>query len=118
MAITYRTPHEYKDSDIWFRYFTKTELLILAPAILVDGILIYNCFLAEPIEWFFAIILIIAFTVPFAVIAMATMPKNRPLYGGGIKMRKLALRFFLYFVVKVGRTIYVRNYNKDWRKIN
>ncbi len=118
MAVKYRTPHKYEDNDIWFRFFTKTELLLLAPAFIIDGILIYKYIAASLSEWIFAAIIIVLVTAPSFVFAKASVPKRMPLMGGGIKIRKVGTRVLFYYLFKSGRTIYVKNYKKDWKRDN
>lgn len=116
MAVKYKTPHEYQDSDIWFKFFTKTELLLLAPALLLDAYLIITKIGKPTSEWIVAAIIIILVSAPAFIFAKMTMPKNMPLLGGGIKIRKVGTRILLYYLFRSGRTIYTRNYEKGWEK--
>ena len=118
MAIKYKTPHKYEDNDIWFRFFTKIELVLLAPAIIIDGLLIFNYISGTSGQWIFASIIIVLITVPSFIFAKMSVPRNMPLMGGGIKIRKVGMRVLLYYLFKSGRTIYVKNYKKDWKREN
>lgn len=114
MAITYKTPHKYEDSDIWFKFFTKTDLAILAIPGYIDFKIITGNFYAPLMQWFFALLIACLITVPFLIIAKLTVPKTMALYGGGITCRKMAVRLIAYYILKSGRTIYIRNYDKKW----
>jgi putative effector of murein hydrolase len=114
MGLTYKTPHKYEDSDLWFRFFTKTDLLILALPVYVDFKILSAHFSGSVGEWFFAALIAALILIPFLVIAKMTVPKNMAMYGGGITCKKMALRLIAYYLCRSGRTIYIRNYDKNW----
>lgn len=86
----YRVPREFKDEDRWFRFFTKTQLLIMGVAVGICGIL----FLLFSIVGLFvpALILSVVVLAIAGLLAFLPMPDNKYMYGGGYPVYIIAKR--------------------------
>lgn len=87
---TYRVPREFKDEDRWFRFFTKTQLLIMGVAVGICAILflIFSVFgLFVP-----ALILSVVVLALAGLLAFLPMPDNKYMYGGGYPVYVIAMR--------------------------
>ena len=89
---TYRVPREFKDEDRWFRFFTKTQLLIMGIGVGICAIffLIFSIFgLFIPALILSVIVLSLA-----GLLAFLPMPDNKYMFGGGYPVYVIALRLF------------------------
>ena len=87
---TYRVPREFKDEDRWFRFFTKTQLLIVGIGLGICAVifLIFSIFgLFIP-----ALILSVVVLAIAGLLAFLPMPDNKYMYGGGYPVYVIALR--------------------------
>lgn len=106
---TYNIPNDImSDEDIWFKYFTKHQLLWLVGGIAVSAIFVYGSItLGINIVPSLALaLIIIAFC--FAV-SRFKMPLSRTRWGGGEVFEELLLRLIYRWTHRV---LYVRNYDR------
>lgn len=107
MALgTYRVPREFKDEDRWFRFFTKTQLLIVGIGLAISVILFL---IMSPFHMVIPalIISVIVLTI-CGLLAFLPMPTNKYLYGGGYPIYVIVLRLYRkVFVAK--KVVYTKN---------
>lgn len=87
---TYRVPREFKDEDKWFRFFTKSQLLIVGIGAGISALLffIFGLFgLFIP-----ALILSVIVLTLAGLLAFLPMPNNKYMYGGGYPLYVIVQR--------------------------
>ena len=107
---TYRVPREFKDEDKWFRFFTKTQLLIVGVGL---GICALFFIIMSPFGLIVpAIILSVIVLTICGLLAFLPMPSNKYLYGGGFPIYVIVMRILRkIFVTK--KQIYLKNIPED-----
>ena len=101
----YRVPREFKDEDRWFRFFTKTQLLIMGVGVGICAIL----FLIFSLIGLFipALILSVVVLSIAGLLAFLPMPDNKYMYGGGYPVYVIAKRLInKKFIAK--KQVYVK----------
>lgn len=101
----YRVPREFKDEDRWFRFFTKTQLLIMGVGVGICAIL----FLMFSLVGMFipALILSVVVLSVAGLLAFLPMPDNKYMYGGGYPVYVIAKRLInKKFITK--KQVYVK----------
>ncbi|MCR5837025.1 MAG: hypothetical protein K6G88_11010 [Lachnospiraceae bacterium] len=99
-------PHQMKDEDIWFRFFTKSQLMALAPVVGIDFVLIKitAAFKILPV----GVTIAFVFSLAALVLVMIKIPENMYLYGIG---KPLYVPIAQWLLRKVGKKkIYTKNY--------
>lgn len=107
---TYRVPREFKDEDRWFRFFTKTQLLIVGVGVAICAIvfIIFSLIgLFIPALIISVIVLCIA-----GLLAFLPMPNNKYLYGGGYPVHVIAKRLMNKMFINKKR-LYIKFETED-----
>lgn len=101
----YRIPREFKDEDKWFRFFTKTQLLIMGIGVAICAVFF---FIFAPFKIYAIPIIISVFVLLVCgLLAFFTMPENKYLYGGGYPAYQIILRLLRkFFIFK--KQIYIK----------
>ncbi len=112
MALgVYRITREFKDEDKWFRFFTKTQLLIMGIGVGISAVffLIFSRFGQYRIPIIISVIVLLI----CGLLSFFTVPESRYLYGCGYPAYQIIIRLFRkYFVNK--KKIYIkRNIKED-----
>lgn len=105
----YKIPKPFKDEDLWFKFFTKTQLLALAIALLVGAVplIALSKIGLFPLGLIFFLLIVGGTAACF----MFDMPEDKYLFGGG---EKIAIIVFRILRKKIfGRFVYVKNYDKE-----
>ena len=87
---TYRVPREFKDEDKWFRFFTKTQLLIVGVGAGISAVIF---FIFSLLELFVPALIITVIVMALSgLLAFLPMPNNKYMYGGGYPVYVIVLR--------------------------
>lgn len=111
----YKIPRPFRDEDIWFRFFTKKQLLVIGAAALISLQLVIWAFKRSNILLFFALVLGIILIAVVSIIVKFDMPTDKYLWGGGTSLEKLLLRI-IRKKLKSNRVLYVKFYQNPERK--
>ena len=104
----YRIPKEFKDEDIWFKWFTKKQLFYFTIAALLacGSIILFTKIHLTLIGTTLAILfLIIGFAVP-----RFDMPADKYLLGGGIPLEVIITRILVKFFLEK-KKLYITDFN-------
>ena len=111
MALgVYRIPREFKDEDKWFRFFTKTQLLIMGIGVAICALffLIFGSFGLYRIAIVFSVFVLMV----CGILAFFNIPDSRYLYGCGYPVYVILMRLIRkYFMQK--KQIYIKRYVKE-----
>lgn len=106
----YKIPRPFKDEDIWFRVFTKKQLLIIGGAALISLQMIIMAYKsANSFLVFLALVLGIIFVALVSIVEKFDMPTDKYLWGGGTSLETLLMRLFRK-KFRSNRVVYVRFY--------
>ena len=106
----YTIPKELKDEDKWFRFFTKTQLLHIGAAALIDlGIISFFRLIKVP---YVSIILSEIVMICAVIVAFVPVPTDRFMIGGGYSLRAIMVRLVRKKFRK-NRVIYVKGYDEQ-----
>ena len=105
----YKTPNEFKDEDIWFKWFTKKQCLYIAVSLVIS---IFSFVILEKVK-LTLIGAIAAIIILFAgfIIPRADMPDDQFLMGGGLPLEQIVIRILVKKFKK--KKIYVSDFAKD-----
>ena len=104
----YKIPKPYKDQDLWFKWFTKKQVLYLIVAAVISAGILY--FTQKIHLLLIGLVLTVILFVFAFVIPRFKMPEDKYLLGGGIELEELALRLILKIVRK--KKIYINLHKK------
>ena len=109
---TYKVPREFKDEDRWFRFFTKTQLLIMGVGAGISAAF----FLLFSIIGLFvpALILTVIIMALAGLLAFLPMPNNKYLYGGGFPIYVIVRRLFMKLFIRP-KSLYIKFEQEDDR---
>lgn len=102
-------PHQMKDEDLWFRFFTKSQLVILVP-IIVILFLITRFFLSKGLLLIGIVIDVIVGLIA-GIVVMVEVPEEQYLYGTGNPLYKPLLATFMR-KFNVCRKLYTKFFDK------
>lgn len=104
----YTIPKELKDEDKWFRFFTKTQLLYVGAAAMIDmGIIAFFRLIHVP---YVSIILSEIVMIGAVILAFIPIPTDRFMIGGGYSLRAIAVRL-VRKRMKRNKVLYVKGYD-------
>ncbi|MCI7189857.1 MAG: PrgI family protein [Lachnospiraceae bacterium] len=113
----YKIPRPFKDEDIWFRFFTKKQLLFIGGAALISLQLVVWAFKRSNFLLFLALVFGIILVALVSIIVKFDMPADKYLWGGGTSLETL-LRRIIRKKLKANRIVYVKFYqNPEKRKV-
>lgn len=105
----YKIPKPFKDEDLWFKFFTKTQLIALGIALMVGAVPLIG--LAKIGLFPLGLIFFLLIVGGTAACFMFNMPEDKYLLGGGEKIATIVFRLLRKKIF--GRVIYVKNYDKE-----
>lgn len=105
----YKIPRPFKDEDIWFRWFTKKQLMYL---VVFGGVGILVLFIS-------AIINMVVIGGVFCVLCLALgiiiprfdVPDDKYLWGGGMPLETIFIRIVIKKISK--KVMYIKCHNKE-----
>jgi len=104
----YKIPRPFKDEDIWFRFFTKKQLMYL----LVFGGIGLLLLMLSAVAKMVVIggILFVVFLVLGIVIPRFNMPDDKYLWGGGMPLETIFIRWIFKKISK--KSLYIKCHTK------
>lgn len=112
----YKIPRPFKDEDIWFRFFTKKQLLVIGTAALISLQPVILAFKhSNNILLFFALVFGIILIAAASIIVKFDMPADKYLWGGGTSLETLLMRI-IRKRLKSNKILYVKFYQNPERK--
>jgi len=105
----YKIPREFKDEDVWFKLFTKKQLLYL---VIFGGIGLLFLYLFNKIHMVvIGGIVFVGFFALGIILPRFNMPNDKYLWGGGMPLETIFLRFVKKTFSK--KSVYIKNHNKE-----
>lgn len=106
----YKTPNEFKDEDIWFKWFTKKQFLYMVASAIV------SVFIFVTLEKFKLTLIgaIAAVVILFAgfFVPRFNMPEDKYIIGGGIPLEQVLIRILAKKLFQK-KKIYVSDFSKE-----
>ena len=99
------TPHQLKDEDRWFKFFSKKQLIVVIPVAIVILIIMYLAIKNNHLVGGIIISAIVAILVIGPI--KFPMPQDMYLFGGGEPIYRFILCKILYYINRSKR-IYIR----------
>lgn len=105
----YKIPRPFKDEDIWFRFFTKKQLMYL---LIFGGTGVLLLFVSAIAKMaIIGGILFVVFLALGIIIPRFNMPDDKYLWGGGMPLETIFLRLVLKKISK--KALYIKYHNKE-----
>lgn len=111
----YKIPRPFKDEDIWFRFFTKKQLMFIGGAALISLQLVVWAFKRSNFLLFLALVFGIILVALVSIIVKFDMPADKYLWGGGTSLETL-LRRIIRKKLKANRIVYVKFYHSPEKR--
>lgn len=106
----YKTPKEFKDEDIWFRWFTKKQFLYMGISAGL-AFLVFSTLQAFKLTLIGAMIAVILLFAGF-VIPRFDMPADKYIIGGGMPLEHIIIRILVKTFLQK-KKVYVSDYKKE-----
>ena len=105
----YNIPREFKDEDVWFRWFTKKQLLYL---VIFGGVGLLVLYLTSLINMVVVGgVIFIGLFVLGIVLPRFNMPNDKYLWGGGMPLETIFIRTVKKAFSK--KSVYIKKHNKE-----
>lgn len=105
----YKTPKEFKDEDIWFKWFTKKQIIYLVVCAGISFV-IFTVLQKIHLTLIGAMLVVILMLAGFMVPRM-DMPADKYLIGGGMPLEQVMLRILVKkFLTK--KKIYISSFTE------
>ena len=105
----YKIPRPFKDEDKWFRWFTKKQLMYLT---IFGGMGVLALFISAlaKIPVIGGIVFVVFISLGL-IIPRFNMPDDKYLWGGGMPLETICLRWFMKKISK--KALYIKFHNKE-----
>ena len=105
----YKIPKQFQDEDKWFRFFTKTQLVVIGLPAILSIVILFKIRYMSGIVIFITSAILITILVICILFSSFKMPKDKYLLGGGTSLKTLGLRL-IRRRMQTNKVLWVKNY--------